>query len=722
MSFPPLAPPGRAAVAIGWRLLAGLVSFAAIVGRAETGYDLWLRYRPMEDAPLRDTYRQILSRVRLPAGSAQEGVIRAELERAAQGMLGVTPQFVREGDADVTLLISAGHASTRPPEITAAALERIGAEGFALRQTERGGRPLCIIAANSGAGALYGTFRLLRLMQLCQPISRLDLWESPAIRRRLLNHWDNLDGSIERGYAGQSIWKWDELPGKLDPRYTDYARANASIGINGLVLNNVNASAQILLPEYLEKVAALAAVFRPYGIRVYLSANFAAPLRSSPPAARKSNGEGIGNLTTTDPLDPAVRHWWAEKADEIYRLIPDFGGFLVKANSEGQPGPEDYGRTHANGANALAAALAPHGGVVLWRAFVYPKDADPDRAKRAFVEFAPLDGKFAANAFVQVKNGPLDFQPHEPFHPLFGAMPRTPLALELQITQEYVGESTHLVYLAPQWKKVLDAVTGATGPNATVARIVAGQVDGHAESAIAGVANVGSDPNWCGHEFAAANWYAFGRLAWDPALAAEAVAREWAGQTWTTAPAAVGPIVAIMMSSWPAAVNYISPLGLTFTMDSQHYNPGLAKRDGQVWRSDRSGLGYDRTSHGSNYVGQYYAPLQAAWDDPKACPLEDLLFFHFVAWQEPLATGRTLWDELCFRYRDGVRAVETNFATWRSLSGSIDAERHARVAEKLAAQLAHARRWRDESITYFRSRNGLPLPVDATAEPPRRNP
>lgn len=718
-SFPSAAP-GCHSETFGWWLRVLLLLSTFTIGRAESGYDLWLRYRPVEDAGLRETYRQILSHVQLPQGSAQEGVIRAELTRAAQGMFGTALQFAGERDGDVTLLISAGGASARPPQITTADLERIGGEGFILRQSERGGRPLYVVAANSGAGALYGTFRLLRLMQLCQPVARLDLWESPAIRRRLLNHWDNLDGSVERGYAGRSIWKWDELPGKMDPRYTDYARANASIGINGVVLNNVNASAQILLPEYLAKVAALAAVFRPYGIHVYLSANFAAPLRSSLSAARKAKGEGIGSLTTTDPLDPAVRRWWAEKADEIYRLIPDFGGFLVKANSEGQPGPEDYGRTHADGANALAAALAPHGGIVLWRAFVYPKDADPDRAKRSFTEFVPLDGKFASNAFVQVKNGPLDFQPHEPFHPLFGAMPRTPLALELQITQEYVGESTHLVYLAPQWKKVLDAVAGAPGLNATVARIVAGQVDGHAESAIAGVANIGSDSNWCGHDFAAANWYAFGRLAWDPALAADAMAREWVTQTWTTQPAVVGQIVAMMMSSWPAAVNYMSPLGLTFTMDSQHYNPGLAKRDGQVWRSDRSGLGYDRTSHGSNYVGQYHAAARAAWDDPKACPLEDLLFFHFVAWNQPLSTGRSLWDELCFRYRDGVRVVEKNLTVWQSLAGSIDAERHAQVTKKLTAQLAHARRWRDESISYFRSRNGLPLPVDAPAETPRR--
>jgi alpha-glucuronidase len=709
-------------VAIGWRLLAALCFFAAVIGRAETGYDLWLRYRPVEDVALRDTYRQILSRVRLPAGSAQEGVIRAELERAAQGMLGVTPQFVGEGAGDATLLISAGRESARPAGITAAALERIGAEGFVVRPAERDGRPLCLVAANSGTGALYGTFRLLRLMQTRQSLAHFDLVETPALHRRLLNHWDNLDGSIERGYAGRSLWKWDELPGKLDPRYTDYARANASLGINGVVLNNVNASAQILRPEYLAKVAALAAVFRPYGIRVYLSANFAAPLRPSPPAARKVKGEGIGSLTTTDPLDPAVRQWWVEKADEIYQLIPDFGGFLVKANSEGQPGPEDYGRTHADGANALAAALAPHGGIVLWRAFVYPKDADPDRAKRSFTEFVPLDGKFAPNAFVQVKNGPLDFQPHEPFHPLFGAMPRTPLALEVQITQEYIGESTHLVYLAPQWKELLDASTGAPGTATTVARIVGGQADGHADSVIAGVANTGSDPNWCGHDFAAANWYAFGRLAWDPALAADVIAREWVAQTWTTAPAAVSQITTMMMASWPAAVNYMSPLGLSFTMDSQHYNPGLEKRDGQVWRSDRSGLGYDRTSHGSNYVGQYHAAVRAAWDDPKACPLEDLLFFHFVAWNQPLSTGRSLWDELCFRYRDGVRVVEKNLAAWQSLAGSIDAERHAQVTEKLTAQLAHARRWRDESISYFRSRNGLPLPVDATAETPRRKP
>jgi alpha-glucuronidase len=702
---------GRCGSARGRLACVVVVLLAAITMRAETGHDLWLRYQLVENATLRDSYRHILKHIRLPADSGTSSVLREEVMRSARGMLDLTPKFVSADDDGITLFIGTTQETGLPREFIAG-LDPAGPEGYVVRSIERAGRPVVVIAANSGTGALYGFFRLLRELQLRRPVDRLNLHETPAIRRRLLNHWDNLDGSIERGYAGSSVWKWDELPGKLDARYTDYARANASIGINGAVLNNVNAEARILTQEYLQKVAAIAGTLRPYGIRVYLSANFGAPLRAKPGASDKKGGEGIGNLDTADPLDPQVRQWWKDKASEIYRLIPDFGGFLVKANSEGMPGPNDYGRSHADGANMLAEALAPHDGVVLWRAFVYPKNADPDRAKRSFLEFVPLEGKFTPNTFIQVKNGTLDFQPHEPFHPMFGAMPRTPLALEVQITQEYIGESTHLVYLGPQWKNLLDVATGAPGINPTLARIVAGQVDGHSDSAIAGVANVGSDPNWCGHEFAAANWYAFGRLAWDPSLAADAIAREWVAQTWTTAPGVVDQITTMMMASWPAAVNYLSPLGLSFTMDGKHYDPGLKRRDGQYWRSDRTGIGYDRSSRGSNYVGQYHESIRAVWDDPRTCPLDDLLFFHFVAWSQPLSTGRSLWEELCFRYRDGVRVVEKNIALWQSLAGSIDAERHARVAEKLTAQLAHARRWRDESISYFQSRNGLPVPPE----------
>ena len=390
------------------------------------------------------------------------------------------------------------------------ALARVGDQGYLIRTGAINGRTATIIASSSEVGALYGAYHFLRLIQTRQPIASLDLEQRPRLDRRLLNHWDNLDGSIERGYAGRSLWKWEELPATIDPRVEDYARANASIGINGSVINSVNANPKSLTAPYLEKAAAIANMFRPYGIRVYLAPNFSAP-------------KTIGNLPTADPLDPAVAQWWKDKAAEIYKHIPDFGGFLVKANSEGQPGPQDYGRTHADGANVLADAVKPHGGIVMWRAFVYNADVDPDRVKRAYAELVPLDQKFRDNVFVQVKNGPLDFMPREPFSPLFGAMTKTPLMAELQITQEYLGHSNHLVYLAPMWKEFLDADTYAQGPGTTVAKVNGG---------IAGVANTGSDRNWTGHEFGQANWYAYGRLAWDSDLSSADIADEWIEMTW----------------------------------------------------------------------------------------------------------------------------------------------------------------------------------------------
>jgi alpha-glucuronidase len=683
-----------------------------VPAHAESGAELWLRYRAVEEPALRAQYREVAREVRIPAGIPATEPIKEELLRGLAAMLGETPRFVGSGDGPATLYVGLVDEPGLPVILTTAERTRLGKEGYLLRTSVTPTGLRCVLVANSGTGALYGTFRLLRLMQLRQPLERLDLVEAPAIRRRLLNHWDNLDGTIERGYAGRSIWRWDELPDKLDARYTDYARANASVGINGAVLNNVNAEARILTPEYLRKVAAIAGRLRPYGIRVYLSANFGAPLRAKPGAREKKGGQGIGNLDTADPLDPQVRQWWNDKVGEVYRLIPDFGGFLVKANSEGMPGPMDYDRSHVDGANMLAAALAPHDGVVMWRAFVYPKKADPDRAKRAHLEFAPFDGQFSSNVFVQVKNGPLDFQPSEPINPLFGAMPQTPLALELQITQEYLGESTHLAYLGTQWVGVLGAATRTDGDRATVASVVTGEADGHRDSAIAGVANVGSDVNWCGHDFAAANWYAFGRLAWDPRQSAEAVAREWIGQTWNRAPATTAALTGLLMNSWAAVVDYQSPLGLTFTMGSNHYDPGLARREGQYWRSDAEGLGYDRSSRGSDYVGQYHPTIRAKWDDPQTCPLDALLFYHRVSWDQKLPTGRSLWEELCWRYRGGAQTVEANLQLWRGLAGEIDAERHARVLAKLEAQLAHARRWRDESLAYFQSRSGRPLPQE----------
>jgi alpha-glucuronidase len=446
---------------------------------------------------------------------------------------------------------------------------------------------------------------------------------------------------------------------------------------------------------------------------VYLSANFAAP-------------KLLGGLPTADPLDPAVARWWRRKADEIYRLIPDFGGFLVKANSEGQPGPQDYQRTHADGANVLAAAVAAHGGIVMWRAFVYDERVDPDRVKRGYLEFVPLDGRFHKNVLVQVKNGPLDFQPREPFHPLFGAMPRTPLMAELQITQEYLGQSTHLVYLAPMWKEFLDADTFAKGPGSLVAKVIDGTVDGvdgidgprgRRRTGIAGVANTGLDRNWCGHDFAQANWYAYGRLAWDPALSAETIADEWIRMTWSRRPAVVAAIRAMMLESREAYVDYTMPLGLHHLIGGNHYAPMPENVDRRRadWsavtyhRADASGIGFDRTMRGSGAVDQYLPPLRELWSDPSTCPEALLLWFHHVPWDFKLKSGRTLWEELVRHYTRGAEQARQFETRWDALHGSIDEERHQAVLAKLRQQAQDAAMWRDKCLRYFQSFNNRPL-------------
>jgi alpha-glucuronidase len=537
----------------------------------------------------------------------------------------------------------------------------------------------------------------------------------PHFGLRMLDHWDNLDGSIERGYAGRSIWRWDELPEVVSPRYRDYARANASIGINAVSLNNVNADAQILTPAVLRKVAAIADVFRPWGLRVFLSARFSAPIE-------------LGGLPTADPLDARVADWWRAKADEIFALIPDFGGFLVKANSEGQPGPQDYGRTHADGANMLADALAAQpDAIVVWRAFVYQAGVDEDRAKQAYLELAPLDGAFRSTVRLQVKNGPIDFQPREPFHPLFGAMTRTPTLLELQITQEYLGQGTHLAYLAPLFAEVLAADTYAAGAGWPVARVADGSLlaggGGHLFGGIAAVGNVGDDRNWCGHPFAQANWYAFGRLAWDHRLAAADIADEWLRQTFSADPRFVAPVKAMMLASREAVVDYMTPLGLHHIMaEGHHHGPGPwvdVKDAGRAdWtsvyyhRADADGIGFDRTATGSDAVALYRSPLREQFADPATCPETLLLWFHHLAWDHRIpSSGRTLWDELCHRYDRGVAAVRGMQATWETVAPFVDAARHGHVRRLLAIQEQEARWWRNACLLYFQTFSRRPLPA-----------
>ena len=549
------------------------------------------------------------------------------------------------------------------------------------------------IKACNDLGLLYGAYELLRLQKEDNPLLRSKeftrgIKSEPYYSLRLLNHWDNLDGSIERGYAGKSIF-WDKDQAKLSKNNTqrliEYARANASIGINGTVLNNVNASPKILTKPYLQEVKRIADILRPYGIRVYLSINFATPL-------------ALKQTKTADPLDKKVSDWWKKKAKEIYKLIPDFGGFLVKANSEGQPGPFDYNRSHADGANMLADALKPYGGIVMWRCFVYgAKHKGEDRVKQAVSEFQPLDGQFRDNVILQTKNGPLDFQPREPYSPIFDQIQKTPNMVELQITQEYLGQSRHLVYLAPMWREFFVYVH----PNKL--------------RAIAGVANIGDDANWCGHHFSQANWYAFGRLAWDPFLKSERIAREWLRQTFTLDKGFVEPMQRVMMESREACVNYMMPLGLhhIFSFD-HHYGPepdGFKAEYPIEWcpvyyhKADAKGVGFDRSSTGSDAVSQYREPLNKIYNDLESCPEEYLLWFHHVPWNYQMKSGLTLWQEMQEKYNSGVRDVERFCLIWDNMKPYFqnDMQRWNEVKARMDHQLENARKWRDVCLNYFGS-------------------
>jgi alpha-glucuronidase len=678
----------------GKRLALAAVFVAALgcVARAEDGSRLWLRYDRIDDAARRDAVSRALKSIMIAPVSPTLAVAQDELQKGASGLLGARIPVVNVV-ADGVVIVGTPSRGGLIAGLAGRQLAEVGDEGFVIQSSRVSNHAVTIIAANTHVGILYGVFHFLRLIQTGAPLDNLSIVSRPRLALRLLDHWDNLDGSMERGYAGKSIW-WPDP----DPRITDYARADASIGINGAVLNNVNADPRVLTQPYLQKAAAIANTLRLYGIHVYLSANAAAPVM-------------LKELTTADPLDPAVAKWWKSKADEIYALIPDFGGFVVKANSEGQPGPQDYHRTHADGANVLADALASHNGVVMWRAFVYDTDVDPDRVKRAYMEFVPLDGKFRDNVFVQVKNGPLDFQPREPFHPMFGAMPKTPLMAELQITQEYLGQGTHLVYLATMWKEFLDSDTYAKGPGSTVAKVIDGALEGKTRTGMVGVANTGRDTNWTGHDFAQANWYAFGRLAWDPSLSADSIADEWIRLTWTSEPKALAEIKSIMMDSREAIVHYSMPLGLHHLIGGNHYAPMPENTDPR--RADWSatfyhhagvdGIGFDRTMHGSNFVSQYFPPLRDRWNDVKTTPDTLLLWFHHVPWDYTLASGRTVWEEIQRLYNLGVDEAQGFVKTWTALKGAVDAERHTAVLARLQRQAADAAAWRDHCLAYFQS-------------------
>ena len=671
---------------------------------AENGYELWLRYQKVDNSQLLNSYSKILAKLNFPANSATLTEAKNELKQGLNGLLD-TNLAETDGISKGTLLVGTPSSSkvlSGLNEITTE-ISRLNDEGFLIKTLKIKGVPCIVIAARKDIGVMYGVFHFLRLLQTQSDIKELNITQAPKLQRRMLNHWDNLNGTIERGYAGYTIWDWQRLPGYIDPRYRDYARANASIGINGTVLNNVNANARSLTTEYLIKAAALADVFRPYGIRVYLTARFSAP-------------KELRALNTADPLNPEVRQWWKDKVKEIYKYIPDFGGFLVKANSEGQPGPQDYKRTHADGANMMAEALEPYGGIVMWRAFVYENSRNVDRAGNGYEEFKPLDGKFNKNVFVQPKNGPIDFQPREPFHPLFGAMPQTPLMLEFQITQEYLGYATNLAYLGPLFEECLDSDTYTKGKGTTVANVLEDYNRSHGISGIAGVANIGTDINWCGHLFGQSNWYAFGRMAWNPELSSEKVADEWLRMTFNNNTSFVNPIKQMMQQSRETVVNYRNPLGLNHIMNfATHYGPGPWYKDPH-WdakdyhKADETGIGVDRTSKGSNVVNQYAKPLAEILENLNTCPQKDLLWFHHLPWDYKMPSGKILWDELVTYYYKGVEEVRGMRKLWDSMEGKIDTERFNHVKQLLKIQEDEAIWWRDGCVLYFQTFSKRPIP------------
>tara|TARA_R110002074_G_scaffold166430_1_gene327017 strand:+ start:22705 stop:24840 length:2136 start_codon:yes stop_codon:yes gene_type:complete len=671
------------------------------------GYKLWLKYDKIENSELLNEYAEIVNSIYFKDDSHILKNAKKEFSLALPQMLNKQVNYSNNISSDNSLIVAVyENLPNDLKELVGKDIEVLKDEGFIIKSLTYKKKSIIVISAKKDIGILYASFRFLHLIQTHKKFNSIEIVDSPKIDLRMLNHWDNLDRSVERGYAGFSLWNWQKLPEYIDQRYIDYARANASIGINSTVLTNVNANALVLTPMYLEKVEALANVFRGYGIKVYLTARFSAPIE-------------IGNLETADPLNAAVEKWWANKVAEIYKRIPDFGGFLVKANSEGQPGPQNYGRNHVDGANMMATALEPFGGTIIWRAFVYSEHDDTDRAKQAYDEFLPYDGKFKDNVLVQVKNGAIDFQPREPFHPMFGAMKKTPLAMEFQITQEYLGFSSHLVFLPKLFEEVLDSDTYQKGKGSTVAKVIDGSLYGNTLTGIAGVANIGTDLNWTGHPFAQANWYGFGRLAWEPNLSSEIIADEWLRATYSTNQDFIEAIKKLMLTSREAVVNYMNPLGLHHIFDTgHHYGPGpwVDNLSRPEWnpvyyhKADANGIGFDRTPSGSIATEQYASFIENTFNDINTIPEEYLLWFHHVPWDFKLKNGNTLWDGIALKYQEGVNEVTNMIRTWDDAKPYVTESEYHEVKMLLQIQLKEAKWWRDACLLYFQTFSKKELP------------
>ncbi|MGA3283357.1 MAG: alpha-glucuronidase family glycosyl hydrolase [Verrucomicrobiota bacterium] len=709
----------RSQFAPGLFVLLFSISTFVVQSRAETGYDGWLRYEQIDAAPVKRNYDESLPAVVVTLGSSEVAQsAQNELIRGVRRMLGRTLRIETAlPNENAILLGTFDEIKKAVPTFNAPA--DLKEDGFYLQTVSVDERKVLIITAPNERGVLYGTFTLLREMSLYEPISTLDEMESPYAPVRIINQWDNLDGAIERGYAGRSVfWNNGHIVKDLT-RAGDYARLLASLGINGCSINNVNADARAIQTDYLPELKRVAAAFRPWGVKLFVSVNFGSPKK-------------IGGLDTFDPLDPRVIDFWKNKVDEIYAAIPDFGGFIMKADSEGELGPSAYGRTHADAANVVARPLKAHGGIVFYRGFVYNHHADwrnlkNDRAKAAYDNFHPLDGKFDDNVIIQIKNGPIDFQVHEPASPLFGGLEKTAMAIELQITQEYLGQQRHLCFEVPMWKETLDFDLHAKGTNTPVKALVAGKVFDQTTGGIAGVANVGLDTNWLGHPLALANLYGFGRLAWDPDLSSTQIANEWTKLTFGHDPQVVRTISDMQLNSWRIYENCTGPLGVGGLTDiiEVHYGPGIESSERNGWgqwhRGDEHGIGMDRTvATGTGYTAQYHSPVSDRFESLQTCPDKLLLFFHHVPYNHVLHSGKTLIQHVYDTHYKGAEQVQKLVEQWKSLKGKIDEQRYNETLVRLEYQVGHAMEWRDAVCQWFFKMSGIPDKYGRVENDPNR--
>ena len=672
-------------------------------------YDCWLGYHKLEDSSVSAAYAELCSNVVVLGDTIVLNSAAAEINNGIKSMLGKTPNVVREfGSTGSIVLGVLGTAGLIDNAVTAEEKAQLGEEGFLIKASSIGGVKYILVAGKTDIGVLYGTFALLRFMRMQKKLLDVYAIENPKNPIRMLNQWDNMDGSIERGYAGKSIFYRDnKFIGDME-RIRDYARLMSSVGLNAISINNVNVhkvETLLVAKEFLPQVARVAAVFREYGIKTFLSINYSSSIE-------------LGNLQTADPLDEAVGKWWREKAKEIYEYVPDLGGFLVKADSEFRPGPFTYGRNHAEGANMLAEALEPFGGLVIWRCFVYNcrqdwRDRITDRANAAYDNFMPLDGKFKDNVILQIKNGPMDFQVREPVSPLLGGLQKTNQILELQITQEYTGQQKHLCYLIPQWKEVLEFDTFAKGEGSTIKRIVDGSVFPQKHHGFAAVSNIGDDMNWTGHDLAQANLYGYGRLAWNPDLSSEEITDEWVRLTFNNEEAVVKTISSMLMDSWGIYESYTSPLGIGWMVNpGHHYGPNVEGYEFSAWgtyhRADCNGIGVDRTVRaGTGYAGRYHAPNAEKYETIETCPEELLLFFHYVPYKHRLKSGETLIQYIYNTHFEGVERAAELKEKWLSIKEKVDQNRFEAVLKRFEIQIESAKEWRDIINTYFFRKSGI---------------